>query len=73
MDNLTTEDRLNNLESGIIAAGNELSKVLTDPEVDAAMQEIRLRLNALHKRLKTLEETAKTAYDIVAITEEENV
>ena len=73
MDNLTTSQRLDNLESGIVTITNELFEVITDPEVDTVTEEIRLRLNEIHKRLKTLIETAETAYNIIAISEEENV
>ena len=70
MDNLTTEERLNNLESGIVAAANKLHDVITDDEVDGAIFPIRERINALHKRLKTLAETAETAYNIIANAED---
>ena len=70
MAELTTEDRLNNLESGIVTAANDLHEALTDPEIDTVTEEIRLRLNALHKRLKTLAETTETAYSILAESEE---
>ena len=70
MAELTIEDRLNNLESGIVAAANDLQEAITDPEIDTATQELRLRFNALHKRLKTLAETAETAYNILVEPEE---
>lgn len=70
MDNLTTEQRLENLESGIIAATNKLFDAITDAEVDGAISPLRERINDLHKRLKTLEETAETAYNIIAESED---
>lgn len=70
MDNLTTEQRLENLESGIIKAANKLFDVITDTEVDGAISPLRERLNDLNKRLKTLAETAETAYNITAESED---
>ena len=66
----TPEERLNNLESGIVAASNKMHDIITDEEVDEALDSIRRRLNNLHKRLKTLEQTAETAYNILAEPEE---
>lgn len=70
MTELTTEERLGNLESGIVAASNDLYDALSDPEIDDMTSGLRERLNDLHKRLKTLAETAETAYNILAEPEE---
>jgi len=71
MANLTTQERLDNLESGIVSASSKMYGIITDEEVDEALDDIRRRLNELHKRLQTLQETAETAYSILADDTEE--
>jgi hypothetical protein len=70
MSDPTPEERLNNLESGIVSAAEKMHDIITDAEVDDAMAEIRLRLNALHKKLKTQLEMAEIGNSVICSPEE---
>lgn len=67
---LTTDDRLDSLESGLVQLGNELHEAATPDEIDAALDDIRGRIRELYKRIVAIKNTLQTSREICEHMEE---
>lgn len=68
---LSIEERLENIEAGMVEIDNRFSKIHTWTDLDIALEELRTRIKNLYNRIAAVKNVLKTSEEICRTAEAE--